>query len=89
MINTIISSSVLIIIILSIRFVFKGKIDPMVQYGIWSLAALRLAAFSWLSLHPIESVLSVMNITGGAAEAIRRTSSVEQVLAGGAKGRSH
>ena len=58
MIDTIISSSALIVIILIIRFVFKGKINPMVQYGLWSLVALRLAAFSWLSLHPIESALS-------------------------------
>lgn len=85
MINTIISSSVLILIILAIRFVFKGKINPMVQYGLWGLVALRLAAFSWLSLHPVESVLSVMNITGNATEAIRRTSAVDQVIAGNAK----
>lgn len=85
MINTIISSSVLILIILAIRFVFKGKINPMVQYGLWSLAALRLTAFSWLSLYPIKSALSVMNIAGNASETIRGASAVEQVIAGNAQ----
>ena len=42
MINTIISSSVLILIIFVIRFVFREKINPMVQYGLWGLVALRL-----------------------------------------------
>lgn len=80
--NTIISSSVLILIILAIRFVFRGKINPMLQYGLWSLVALRLVAFSWLNLNPIESALSVMNIAGNATEIIRGNSAVEQVITG-------
>lgn len=82
MINTIISSSVLILIILAIRFVFRGKINPMVQYGLWSLVALRLVVFSWLNLHPIESALSVMNLTSNATEIMRGASAVDQVIAG-------
>ena len=82
MINTLLSSSVLILIILAIRFVFQGKINPMVQYGLWGLVVFRLAAFSWLSLYPVKSALSVLNLTGSAAEAIRQASEVEQVLAG-------
>ena len=82
MINTIISSSVLILIILAIRFVFRGKINPMVQYGLWSLVALRLVAFSWLNLHPIESAISVMNLASNAAETIRGASAVDQVING-------
>jgi beta-lactamase regulating signal transducer with metallopeptidase domain len=85
MIDTVISSSVLILIILFMRFIFKGKIDPMVQYGLWSLVALRLTAFVWLDLHPVKSILSVMNITGSATEAIRQASAVDQVIANGAK----
>lgn len=85
MIDTVISSSVLILIILIMRFVFKGKINPMVQYGIWSLVALRLTAFVWLDLHPVKSILSVMNLTGSAAEAIRQASAVDQVIANGTK----
>lgn len=82
MINTIISSSVLILIILAIRFVFRGKINPILQYGLWSLVALRLVAFSWLNLNPIESALSVMNIASNATEIIRGNSAVEQVITG-------
>lgn len=84
MIDTVITSSVLILIILTIRYVFKGKINPMVQYGLWGLVALRLAAFSWLSLHPIESALSLMNAVSRAEATIRGASSAEQVLAGNA-----
>lgn len=82
MINTIISSSVLILIILAIRFVFRGKINPMLQYGLWSLVVLRLVAFSWLNLNPVESALSVMNIADNATEIIRGNSAVEQVITG-------
>ncbi len=85
MIDTIISSSVLILIILITRVFFKGKINPVLQYGIWSLVALRLTAFVWLDLHPVKSMLSVMNITVSAAEAIRQASAVDQVIANGAK----
>ncbi len=85
MIDTIISSSVLILIILAIRFVFKGKINPMVQYGLWGLVALRLAAFSWLNLHPIESALSFMNVVGRAESTIRGASAADQVIAGNAE----
>lgn len=85
MINTIISSSALILIILAIRFAFKGKINPMVQYGLWSLVALRLVFFSWLTLYPVESPLSVMNIATNTAETMRGASSVVQVIAGNAE----
>ena len=85
MINTIISSSVLILIILTIRFVVRGKINLMVQYSLWSLVALRLVAFSWLNLNPIESALSVLNVAGNAAETIRGASAVDQVIAGNAE----
>lgn len=82
MIDTIISSSVLIVIILAIRAIFKGKINPVFQYGLWGLVVLRLVAFSWLDLYPIQSRLSVMNLTGKASETIRQAASVEQVLQG-------
>lgn len=85
MIDTIISSSVLILIILTIRFVFKGKINPMVQYGLWSLVAVRLAAFSLFDLHQVESAFSVMNAVSSAEATIRGASDVEQVLAGHAE----
>ncbi|MGI6730801.1 MAG: M56 family metallopeptidase [Anaerovoracaceae bacterium] len=82
MINTIISSSVLIMIILAIRVVFKGKINPIVQYGLWSLVALRLAAFNFFGLHPVKSTFSVMNVVSRAEATLRGASNVEGVLAG-------
>lgn len=82
MIDTIVSSSALIVIILIIRFVFKGRINPMVQYGLWSLVVLRLAVFNWLSLHPIESALSFMNLVNRAESTIRGAASAELVIPG-------
>lgn len=79
MIDTIISSSVLILIILA---VFKGRLNPMVQYGLWSLVALRLVAFNLLNLRPLESAFSVMNAVGSAEATIRGASNVGRVLAG-------
>ncbi|MBN7772325.1 M56 family metallopeptidase [Clostridium aminobutyricum] len=89
MINTILSSSVLILIILAIRFVFKGKINPMVQYGLWGLVVLRLAIFNLLNIHPIESTLSVMNAAGNVTKTIQGTSTAEQVIAGNAQVGTH
>ncbi|MFA5528885.1 MAG: hypothetical protein WC996_09770, partial [Peptostreptococcales bacterium] len=88
MIDTIISSSALILIILIIRVLFKGRINPIVQYGLWGLAALRLAAFSMFNLRPVESAFSVMNAVGNAEATIRRASDVGQVLAGHAEAKA-
>ncbi|MFA5636177.1 MAG: M56 family metallopeptidase [Anaerovoracaceae bacterium] len=85
MIDTIISSSVLILIILTIRFVFKGKLNPMVQYSLWSLVALRLAVFNLFALSPVKSAFSIMNAVGSAEATIREASNVGQVLAGHAE----
>lgn len=82
MIDTIISSSVLILIILVIRVVFKGKINPKVQYSLWGLVAIRLAAFNLFELRPVESAFSVMNALESAVSTIRGASDVGQVLAG-------
>jgi len=84
MINTIISSSILILMVIAIRFLFKGRINPLLQYGLWGLVTLRLVVFSWLNIHPIESVLSVMNIVSKAEETMRGASAVDQVIAGNA-----
>ncbi|QHI73517.1 M56 family metallopeptidase [Aminipila terrae] len=82
MINTIISSSALIVIILIIRFSLKGKINPMLQYGLWSLVALRLAFFNLLNLHPIESALSVMNVAEDVTKTIQGISTAGQITGG-------
>lgn len=64
MIEIIVSSSILIVLILVIRKIFKGKITPLLRYSLWGVIVLRL-------LFPIEimpflekpsSFISVMNV---------------------------
>ena len=48
--NTSIISSLLILIIFAIRFVFKNKINPKLQYALWAIVAVRLLIpfnFQW------------------------------------------
>lgn len=62
MINWIISSSILILVIIVLRYLFKGKISLRLQYGLWLLVAVRL-------LVPFNfgaSSLSVENLTAKA-----------------------
>ena len=71
MAETLITSSVLIMGICLIRFLLKGRISPQVQYGLWSVAALRLC-FPLLypffgRLKNLQSRFSVMN----AAESVK------------------
>lgn len=77
MIETMITSSVLILAICAIRFILRGKINPRVQYALWGIVALRLVMgvfypiTRWLS--GFRSRFSVMN----AADHFR-----ERVIAG-------
>jgi len=82
MIEMIVSSSVLILIILAIRVVFMGKINPKVQYGLWSLVVLRMMPVSWLNSKMPESRLSVMHTAESVAGAIRAASNTEQLISG-------
>ena len=43
MAETLITSSVIILMLCAIRILFKGRIRPTVQYGRWGIAAARLA----------------------------------------------
>lgn len=71
MVETLITSSVLILGIILLRFLLRGRISPQLQYGIWGLAALRLVmpwfypVLGWMG--NMTSPFSVMN----AAETIR------------------
>lgn len=66
MAETLITSSVLILGICMLRFLLKGRISPRVQYGMWSIAALRLSFpllypfWGWLK--NLQSRFSVMNV---------------------------
>ena len=42
MIEWILSSSILILIVIALRIVFKGKISLRLQYAMWGLVLLRL-----------------------------------------------
>lgn len=65
MIETMMSSSVLIVLIWLVRSLFKGRISPRLQYGLWLLVLVRFSA-GWLpSLDSggfIQSRYSVMNL---------------------------
>jgi len=54
----IVSSSVLILIIIALRHVLKGKIDLRLQYALWVIVLLRLV----IPVSFVESSVSVMNI---------------------------
>lgn len=66
MIETLITSSVLILAICLIRVSFKGKIRPMVQYSLWGLVMVRLMIPWFYPLNQVisrlTSSLSVMNV---------------------------
>lgn len=57
MIDTIITSSVLILVIITLRHLLRGKISSRLQYALWMLVAVRLL----LPLSVFESPVSVMN----------------------------
>lgn len=64
MLETLITSSVLILIIAALRFFLRGKVSNRVIYALWLLAALRLA----LPFSIVESSVSIMNIFKRASE---------------------
>lgn len=77
MIETMISSSVLILLICLLRFLLRGRVSPGYLYSLWGLAVLRLIV-PWFSplkriSGSLKSRFSVMN----AAHMVR-----EQVIAG-------
>lgn len=64
--NTSIISSLLILIIFAIRFVFKNKINPKLQYALWAIVAVRLLIpfnFQWTveikSILPQNQILNL------------------------------
>ncbi|MCH5349190.1 MAG: hypothetical protein J1E40_07695 [Oscillospiraceae bacterium] len=58
MAETIITSSVLILIIIILRTVFKGRIKSSVRYALWLIAAIRLV----MPFSIVESSVSIMNL---------------------------
>ena len=64
-IEMIITSSFLILIILIVRKLFKGKISARMQYALWILVALRLL----VPVDIIKSDFSILNFTTNRSEA--------------------
>ena len=66
MMNWMITSSLLILIVMALRFMLKGKISLRLQYGLWALVLIRL-------LYPFsfgETVVSVGNWLDSAADTV-------------------
>lgn len=60
MTETVITSSVLILIVILLRTVFRGKINNRVRYGLWLIVAVRLI----MPFSLAESSVSIMNFFG-------------------------
>ena len=54
MLQWIIISSVLILVVIGLRFLLRGKLRPMVQYGLWALVLVRLLLPFQLGSTPIS-----------------------------------
>ena len=72
MTELIITSSVLILVVISLRHFLKGKISLRMQYALWALVLVRLL----VPVSPLESPISIMN-------AIETATSVQEELASG------
>ncbi len=58
MLEIIITSSILILIVVALRFLLRGKLSPTVIYALWAIVALRLL----LPFNFFDSRASVMNL---------------------------
>lgn len=67
MLETIITSSLLIAILILLRYFFKGKINLRLQYALWLLVAIRL----FMPFPIFESSLSVLNIIDIGRQAVQ------------------
>ncbi len=85
MINTFVSSSVLILMVLVIRLIFRKRINPLLQYGLWGIVALRLVSVSFLSIFSMGTSFSVMNVAKSGTNLIHNASNVNHVLDGTAQ----
>ncbi len=62
MIETVITSSALILVITGLRYLLRGKISLRLQYALWALVALRLL----LPFSLLPSPISIMNVLRAA-----------------------
>ena len=83
MINWIVASSILIVVVIVLRCLLKGKISLRLQYALWGLVLLRLL----IPFNVGSSILSVMNIMEKTQvvqdiESVKDVSRIEQRVNG-------
>ena len=76
MVEWILSSSVLLAVLIAIRYLFRGKISCRLQYALWLLAALRLLIPGAM----FQSPASVLNVLSAVPENYETASSVQETL---------
>ena len=72
MLETIIASSVLIAVLILLRYFFKGKINLRLQYALWLLVAVRLL----MPFSIFDSSFSILNIVNMGRQAEQMKSPV-------------
>ena len=74
MTEIILTSSVLILVLVILRRVLRGRIDPRAQYALWLLVAVRLLIPGTLFTAPVSVV--------GAAEKLQESLLLEEIVTG-------
>ena len=69
-----ITSSILIVLIASLRPILRGKIDPRVQYTLWLVVALRLL----IPVNFVDSAYSILSLLSRAEEPIQIVQTIGQ-----------
>jgi beta-lactamase regulating signal transducer with metallopeptidase domain len=75
MLETVITSSLLIAVLILLRYIFRGKIDLRLQYALWLLAAIRLL----MPFSILDSSVSVLNIMDFNRQTEQSSVPVEQI----------
>lgn len=78
MTESLVTSSVLIVVIALLRLVLRGKISQRVQYALWLLVAIRLL----VPVSFVTSPVSVMNAVEPVTETIYINRTEQQLPAG-------
>lgn len=79
MINWIITSCVLILVIMALRYILKGKISLRLQYALWGLVLLRLL----IPFSIGNSSISVLNVTDKVTEQFEQQKQQEEFIGTG------
>lgn len=91
MIDTLITSSVLILAVMVLRLILGKRVSPQVRYGLWALVAARLA-LPWISplwavFAGMKSRMSVLNAVDAVSYRVVAGSSLEPLVENVVSGR--